>query len=476
MLAVIVMLTSCLGVAAGEPRAAGSAHRTLDLEQAIQLAVGDNLRLSLQDIGPARSRLTVEGAGNRFALNLFPTIVTEVEPSSAGSNSRSGETLTLLGLDASKRFRLGAEFRFNAGQTLASGSAGSLTRWSVEVSQPLLRRFGRLINAEPEVASQSALAASERALLLQEADLVLDVVVTYHDILRLQRQVAADEKAQERIELLARVTAAKERLGRATRIDSLRVALQLGEIRARLQNTHEALGLARSDLAVLLGATYDALFELQPVPVLELELPSLEDAIGVALANRLDYSQALQDVVDNRRGVRIARRGRLPDVSAFVRYQDERIEGVPSGSPAGGRVLFGLSAGHAAFARDRRLDVERALLDQAASVRRTEIARQVVERSVQRVWLSYRKARSRISILQRNLEHARARMELASRLFRMGRGDNFSVIDGEASQARAERDLFTGEVEVTVEAYRLLRSLGTLVEVPQRLKPRSVNL
>lgn len=432
----------------------------LDLEGAIALALESNLTLSLQALGPANARLTVEGAESEFAFRMTPELSTE---------SVDGEDATTYGLSASRRFRAGTGISARATRSEISGELPDREEWFVEVSQPLLRRFGPLVNEEPVVSANRALEAAERSLHRQEADLVLDVVTTYETILRLERQVEADRKSLERTELLVKVTEAKERLGRTTRIDTLRVSLQLGENENRLQNTREQLELARRDLAVLLGADPETRFELTSTPRLDLELPTMEEAIRIAFENRLDYAQALRDAQDSSRRVRIARRELLPDLRATVRYEER--DSLSTVGEDEGVVLVGLRTSREVLGPERRIAVSRALLDETSAERRIEITEQLIARDVQKAWLTFRRSRSELEILERNLEHAESRLRLADKMFRAGRGDNFTVVDAEESVVRAESRLLDGRAAVAIDGYRLLRALGTLVEVPAQLKP-----
>jgi len=53
---------------------------------------------------------------------------------------------------------------------------------------------------------------------------------------------------------------------------------------------------------------------------LEIVPPSPETAAKIAWSNRLDYAQVLQDLGDAERGVKIARKNLLPDISLVARY------------------------------------------------------------------------------------------------------------------------------------------------------------
>ena len=88
--------------------------------------------------------------------------------------------------------------------------------------------------------------------------------------------------------------------------------------------------------------------------------------------------------------------------------------------------------------------------------------------------LNYRRAHAELGILERNLDHAAARLQLAQRLFEAGRGDNFSVTDAEQAFLDAESRLLTGRSDATLSGYQLLQSLGTLTETPDSLKPQRI--
>jgi outer membrane protein len=434
----------------------------LDLEQALALALERNLSFTLGSIGPRAARLDLASAEAGFALRLAPELAAD-RSEDAGA--------TTVGLLAARRFAWGTELSARAAHDTAADGLPAEQTWSVELAQPLLRRFGPLVHREPVVAAGRALEAAERSLAQQQADLVLEVVAAYENLLRLERQVEADRKAVERSRLLARLTAAQERLGRATRIDSLRVDLQLGQLETRLQASVERLDLAHQDLAILLGADPASRFALADAPRLGLELPPLAEALAVALSHRLDYAQALEDAADGERRSRIVRRELLPDLAATLSY-DDRGE-VQAGAGAGnGALLVGLRVSGDLVQPAARAAYSRSLLDQEGERQRVRIVEQLVARDVQSAWLAYRRARAEVPLLERNLEHAEARLELASRLFKAGRGDNFTVVDAEEAFVLAESELLDALAAETIDGYRLLRALGNLVEVPAHLKPR----
>lgn len=311
---------------------------------------------------------------------------------------------------------------------------------------------------------------------MQKADLVLDVVTTYENILRLKHQVRSDEESFKRMDALYRLTRAKEVLGRTTRIDTLRVELLRGQALFRLEADQERLSSLQRDLAELLGFPPDTVFDLKPTSLLEFDLPPSEEVVGTALKNRLDYAQVLQDHEDTVRGVHIAKKRLLPGLKLIARH--EWVGQGPDFSDAtrlDESIWFvGLSVDtdlnltqeRAAYGQAR---IEKASASETIKIIQLSIARQVLQRLQ-----AYRRAQAEVKIAGRNFELTAARAKLARQLFELGRADNFSATDAEEAYLLAENQLLLAQAEASISGYRLSHASGTLIEAPLNLKPKPI--
>ena len=467
---VFVVLTATFGVvhASESPIAAqvdSDEQQSLSLTAAINLALTQNRSLVLTSLGTRRSELGVAAAQSEFRLSVRPEL---------NAILADDETSSVYGVSVARKLQWGTRLSAALRSEPDAAANGRRERVVIEASQPLFRNAGRLIALEPTTRANQALRSAQRRFENQKADLVVEVVASYENVLRLEQQVRADRAAVVRAAELLRLTQAKERLGRVTRIDTLRVELQHGQALSRLENDTERLASANRDLAELLGLKPDTPLQLSPTTVFAVDSVSPEQGVTVALNNRLDYAQALQDLDDADRGSRIAQRGLLPDVNAVARYEraDQAIAGFDGDDRS--RWILGLSSNS-----DLNRSVERVALSQALLARNT--AHQIIgvielsiAREVQQRLLSYRRAHSELGILERNLDHAAARLQLAQRLFEAGRGDNFSVTDAEQAFLDAESQLLSGRSDATLSGYQLLQSLGTLTETPDSLKPQRI--
>jgi outer membrane protein TolC len=269
------------------------------------------------------------------------------------------------------------------------------------------------------------------------------------------------------------VTQAREGLGKTTRVDSLRVELLRGQALARLEAGQERLTSAQRDFAELLGFPPDRVFELTPAPALELQVPGSEEAVKIALENRLDYAQAIQDYDDAVRGAILAGRRLTPDMRVTVSYDDfpstaTAFGSVPTGSPL---WFVGISSPTDFNITKERVALDQAKVTQTSTSQAIDLIKLSIARQVQQQLEVYRKARAALTIADQNLVIATRRAKLAKSLFEFGRGDNFSVTDAEVAFLQAESQLFSARADTSITAYQLSRVLGKIVDVADDLKP-----
>lgn len=444
------------------------ADEPLDIQTAINTALAHNRDLAQRARAMRGAALSLAAARAEFGLGLQPD---------GGIERTQDEERYRYGVALTKKFMSGAEVR--AGPQMEWVDAGDQpdrrTRWRVDLRQPLFRNFGPLVQGESVVQAQQQVKSARRDFERRKAELILEVVDLFETLIRLERQIAAEEASLQRLDKLLRLTRARERQGRATRVDTLRVELRHGEARSRLEENRERLSSQRRDFAELLGQPPDRVFALVPPPLLELTLPTQEEAARLALENRLDYAQALQDYEDARRGERIAQRGLWPDLSLLARYErvDSRAERSIA-EPDEDRWFLGLSGDTDLNQARERAQLGQARLSRESAAETIRIRELSILREVQQQTSAYRRALQEMAIATRNHQLAAQRARLARRLYELGRGDNFSVTDAEDALAESEDRRLRARADASLAGYRFLNTVGTLLEAPPDLRAQSV--
>jgi outer membrane protein TolC len=266
---------------------------------------------------------------------------------------------------------------------------------------------------------------------------------------------------------------AMERRGGTTHIDTLRSELQLGQALAQVESNGQEFDSKMRDFAELLGVGTDKAFDLEQVPFVEENLPEPEKVEEIALQNRLDYAQSLQDLKDAERGRLVARKNLPPDLALTLQYQRYGSGDKASSATALGQRLWfvGLSSSTDLLRTEDRIAYRQAIVSGEVAARNLEIMETGIRKQSQQYLLAYKRGINELKIARRNFELARARAVLARRMFEMGRTDNFSVTDAEMAYLTAENQLLQSETDTTLAGYRLRQALGTLLETPADLLP-----
>ncbi|HMO51818.1 MAG TPA: TolC family protein [Kiritimatiellia bacterium] len=434
---------------------------TLSLVEAINHALRYNRGVLAGELAAGEAEIDVAEALGAFAIRWGPE---------AGITTTADDDGYFAGVQARQRFYTGGEIGARGG--FASEGDRDAGYVVLDARQPLFRNAGSLVNRESEVRARQGVLDARRALFLRKMDVMLDVVRGYEAVLRYERQVDMDARALTRLENLAILTRAREDTGGATRLDTLRVELQRGEAEAALENSREVLALERDDFFNLIGWTQSTDRVFVPPPLLDFDPPPLPEALGLAFSNRLDYARALDQLDTAERQILIARQGLLPDLSAVGNYrwrggQDDR-----------GTWDLAEEAWFAGVTVEPDLNRYSQRAGLGRSISRRDQARialtdldYTLERDIKQQTRAYQRAAVNYRIALRNTDLAWKRLELAESMFRMGRGDNFSVTDAEAAHAAAVTSELAARAEASLSGYRLLYVLGRLLDTPHELKP-----
>jgi outer membrane protein TolC len=442
-------------------------NRTITLEEAINTALTGNRDLAALELDLNGRILAAEQARYQFAFNLRPI---------AGASAQSQSETYSYGLAGSRQIPSGTEIEVGAraDQTEFDNSPDSLTGTAfINVRQPVFRDWGSLVNRENIETADSNITKSRRALELRKGDIIVEVVETCQELLRLERLIKFETTSIERYDLLLRLTRAREKQGRATQVDSLRVAFLKGQSEARVASAVEQQRSLQADFANLLGISPDIALMPEEMADMRLALPERSNAIELALKNRLEYAQALQDVRDSERGTRIAKKRTQPSLDVVARY--ERYGQSSSWSDAWAldqdNWTIGLSTDSDLLLRDERLGLRQAGINENTAKIRAESVDASICRQVDQALSACRRANAEQEIAEENLKLAVQRSGLSRRLYEKGRIDQTSATDAEIELLDAQTHMLNTRAEAVIAGYRLMRMMGLLVDVPDELKP-----
>jgi outer membrane protein TolC len=449
--------------------AADRTPRVLALPETIRLALLNNRELKALELTLQTRFLAVGAARSEFEWALRPV----------GTAQATGDRRdTAYGAEVGRKTEWGTEVRFvgqETGSSVRDMDDVFRDAVTVEIQQPLLRYAGRTANRENVTRAQSQVTAGRRAIELNRTDMVVRAAEAHERVFMLQRQMECESNTLVRLEQFLRLSKAREGQGRESRLNTLRAEQQRDAARLRALQAREQWRSAMAELADFLALPPETPLAVEGGRRLAVEIPGEDTALGIALSNRLDYAQVLQDVQDARRGVRIARQDLLPDLRVLSRYQrlGEGDRGTARRMEQEAWFL-GLTVGG-----DLTLKKERIALDQAEVTRQlaelnVDVLRGALARQVLQSVLFQQRAEESVPAARSAYQAARRRVDLARRLFEGGRGSSATLSDAEDELQRAETEWLSAEADASVASYRLLRVLGRLIDYPEDLKPQAV--
>ncbi|MCL6520356.1 MAG: TolC family protein [Armatimonadetes bacterium] len=356
---------------------------------------------------------------------------------------------------------MGTEASLNI-SPFASGNESSSVDLSIR--HPLTRRKGLLSpKADKVLTAQSEMIIQDKELYRTQQSTVLDVIRAYFKAIEAREQVKVQEKALELVEQSARFAKRREEAGFARGIDVYRAEVQVQQTRERLNSQREAAKAAIDRLMLAIGVGIGKTPELiDPVPEVNPEVPTLEEAIAQALKNRVELSVYDERLATQQRRLAIAKEEFRPGLDIFTRFRSSNADrGVFSSSLFDlGTTTIGLEL---RLPLDKRaIKEEQAIVERELNILNEERAFQM-ERIAEEVRSAYRALESTatsLEILTTNLEVAKQNLHIAERMVEEGEGDNRDVLSAQEALTHAEMGIISAKIDLYLATLELKYAMG----------------
>jgi outer membrane protein TolC len=433
---------------------------SLTLEEAINLALDANRNLVRSASGVESQRLSLASVESQFDLKIFPStnLAFEEDYESIGG-----------GISLEKEFGLGprASVRPTIERSeIESQEKNYYGRTGFSLDVPLLRGFGKTVNLDSVRSSEYSVRSAERSLYLSKVNTVVDTVSAVYNVMEQRELVRLYDSQVQRLQGHAETAKIRERVGLATPIDVYRAQIRLKDAEDSLTQALESLRDAKDALKLILALPLERRIDVSaPVAYQPVNL-DLNDAVKIALDNRIELEQAKDQIREAERRSRVSKHNLLPQLDIAMNY-----ETYGSSEDFGHSLEFdedrwtislvsttdwARTSERAAY-RQSLIDIRTARLDLEA--RQDEITR-----DVRRQLDALRRAEERIDIREEQIRQAEGKLALARVKFNHGMADNFDVIEAESELQRARVDLLAVKTEYIVGTYNMRAVLGTLIE------------
>lgn len=392
-----------------------------------------------------------------------------------GQNSSDTEGGVLSNLGLTKLLGIGTKITADIGldfiEALGRGDAwDAISSVSLNITQPILRGFGRDIVMEPLTQAERDVLYGTREYERFRRTFGVDIAQRFFQVLEQVDRLKNEEANYQNLTRLRERNEALATAGRLTDIqvdqarqDELsaqdRLVAARRDLEGSLDNLKFTLGLP---IEVELVLAENGLRSLEAWPALTADLPE-EQAIGLGLANRLDHATALDQVADAARAANVAadalRMGLDFAGNAFVRSERDEPES--------------LSADDIDWDLDLTLDLPLDRLPERNVYRNSLIAleasRRAAEESTDQVTSELRDAlrrleaaRASFAIQSGSVVLAERRVESAALNLDAGRASTRDVLEAQESLLSAQNNLASALTDTILAGLFLYRDMELL--------------
>lgn len=483
------------------------------INDALQIAAGNSREYQSQKESVFQTALRLDLERDSFR-NTWTGMVDTLLSSSIGADSDTSGITNTDSVSVSRQFKNGADFTGMLAVDLVkllsgSGEGTSGIRFDTSLSIPLLRGSSRFIVTEPLTQAERDVVYSIYEFERFKRTFAVDIASDYLSVLQ---QLDRVDNAAENYKRVVSSTRRARRLADAGRLPEIQVDQSVqDELRARnswisaVQSAEQtldrfkiSLGLP-TDSAIRLDAReFEVLLQSdryapylnsnlakadQPIlpadaPVVlqkpsaddagPLEIPE-DDAVTIALLNRLDLRVAVGRIMDAQRGVVVAADNLRADVTLLGSASIGESRSLSSASSDAGQlrtdrgfysVLLGIDLPFERTAE--RNSYRNALIRYEQTIRSLQQAEDGVKLDVRSVLRTLLEARETIRIQAEAVRVAQRRVDSTDLFLQAGRAEIRDLLEAQNSLNSAQDSLTNAVVNYRIGELRLQRDLGVL--------------
>jgi len=368
--------------------------------------------------------------------------------------------------------KLGTRFSLSWSHQSTDVKRGERTRdegATFSVIQPLLRGGGKVASASLRTARLTE-QANKLKLKTAVSDTVIQIITSYHEVLRAQEQLKIARDGLERSRQLLEVNKVMIAAGRMAEFDAVQTEADNASQELMVEEAANQLEARRLELLRLLALDSSTRITAIDSPVARRTEITLSNALAAAFEHRPAY--LTQIIASEQAAIRldVARNEQLWDISLVGEATQSRQQ-THSRIPGGGKDSNRTWEGYAGVQVDipigdlsikqsevrAKVDVENQAIFLADAKQALELEVDNAVRDLGTRWRQYEIAQRALKLSQRKLEVEREKL-------RAGRSSNFQVLSFESDLRNAENARLDALIAYLNAQSMLDNTLGTTLE------------
>lgn len=435
----------------------------LTLTNAISRALNYNRQLLGTIENLTNSQYSVELADSEFNIQMIPNgRAGYVGGGKAGTGWSVGG-----GVDFNKKFTTGTQVAI--GPTILKIGEHYHTEVRALVSQPLLRGLGREYQLSGILGAQFILRTAYRDLYIAQVQLIIRTIQALYEVVKAEKSLFLHQESYQRICQFYQAAKLKEKIGLSDALDVYRAEMELRHAEEGLTGAQERLQETEDAVRELLALPYDCWIKVELPLTYTPHSIELEEAVKLALANRIEVDQGEDQRHENKRLSRLAKKNLSPELNLVLNYSNCGRDEIFTRSCTRHRestwgIGFTTSADFDPVAE--RIVYEQSLMGVEAAIRGIDEVKAGLTLDVKKAIRQLKLAYHRIHLQEDQIKTAQGELYLAKVKFDRGMADNFNVMQAEKSLRSAQQAYWSALIDHIVGEFQLLAAVGLLIDKP----------
>lgn len=371
------------------------------------------------------------------------------------------------GVDINKTFKTGMEI--SLGPTILKTVDHYHTEVRARVSQPLLRGLGSDYQLSTLLGAKFAMRTALRNLYIGQVQLIVRTIQSLYEIAKAEKIMLLNQESYHRVSHFYKAAKLKEKVGLSDALDVYRAEIELRHAEDGLTSAKERLQEAEDQVRDLLALPLnEPLIVNVPLHYTPIQV-KLEEAVQLALDNRIEVEQSEDEGLEGKRASKIAKKNLTPDLNLVFEYANAGKDEIFTRACTRHREStwgVGLTTSTEFNPVGDRIAFEQSLLEAEAALRGIDQVKAQLVLEVKKTMRQLNRAHDRIHLQEEQIKTAEGELALAKIKFDRGMADNFNVIQAEKTLRGAQQAYWTALIDHIVGEFQLLAAVGLLIDKP----------
>jgi outer membrane protein TolC len=438
-----------------------------------------NLTLIRQQYGPI---LAGGGSGTKASTDAITGVNNLVRTSTLTTTGNLGfSALTRTGA------LIATNLTTNFVRFFTGGKDAGISQLGFSLTQPLLSGAGYLSASEVLTQGERSVLYAIRSFAQYRKSFAVDIATQYYSIIQLRETARNAHLAFKAFDfVVARETAMQQENANSTKSSVFRL------VQSRIVFERSWLSAIRDyeqavdDLKVNLGlpVTERIIVDYKDKDALQIvESPgTLDEAISIAMTNRLDLWNFRDQVEDTSRKVLIAKQQALPSVNALVNYNmlDNPDRNDFTIVPSNRNYSMGLNTDLNLNQKPERNLLRSSIVAEQQARRALDLFEENTRSDVRTGWRDLRLARQQYDLAKVGMDISTQRLEVEEAFNAEGLGSAINLVDAQRDLNTTRNLMVSTTINHTLVRLRLWRDMGVLfiekdggwVDVLNKEKPK----